>query len=764
MVKLRSRLIRSPFSGSGAGESSTVEGNSNPLQQQEPRGRNDARRHQGRRLSARSDRPQPVPGADEGEIDDESRAPFEELEPSEEQRRGWSRSRSRSRSAVASPGKRKPESRGITASIRRAKTAMLRMASSPVNHPSRNVGGEAGEEGTGGTVGATARDQRQPMEVDDAGEATRRALSFQRSPSHEENVPPLALLSPNCGTLYAHAAGASFGRAAMEVDGEGISASSSKPAARPLAAKNALEWMREDAPPELLPKLLSFCGSRQVNALSRTCRAWNEAVRDEGVWRVMCEDTRKWSDGDAVPKSWARHYRLNPVVPIDYDTVEAALDAVSSGPQISTLENGVRHQHREQREACRILLHPGPYFLRRPLVANAVGGAALTIEAVAGMSDPEHGMTWRRNYHKATATPAVGSSSTPRSRTASEESAASSITLPGDYEGARNNRRPSSPTLRQIFGSCGPRSLSSALDVSRRSGRSSLGGSGHPNPPNADEEDDDLDASSQAANRRAFHQSCFRGRPTPLLCLESRRPNEPVIRIRQGAATLRGLHFVHCCEGTDIWNGNAAVQVQRAFGRDGRPLRVSPNYVAPVATLEDCHVTSLSGRGLVVIDGATADVTDCNFHGSAATGVYVGGGGSAATLAQTDVVDNGTGNARAAPGDGVARGHSGVYVEQGLAALVDCNVSGNTLTGISAVSTEQARLRLEGTDVRGNRSDQVELPPVASGRCVAKNNDVGRTGRGKPRSRRLAAMYEGLETPRGRRSAIEPGTPQSPLE
>ena len=54
----------------------------------------------------------------------------------------------------------------------------------------------------------------------------------------------------------------------------------------------------------------------------------------------------QWSDGDAVPKSWARHYRLNPVVPIDYDTVESALDAVSSGPQMSTLENGVRHQYR----------------------------------------------------------------------------------------------------------------------------------------------------------------------------------------------------------------------------------------------------------------------------------------------------------------------------------------------------------------------------------------------------------------------------------
>jgi len=263
--------------------------------------------------------------------------------------------------------------------------------------------------------------------------------------------------------------------------------------------------------------------------------------------------------------------------------------------------------------------------------------------------------------------------------------------------------------------------------------------------------------------RAKFHRSCFSGpgRPTPLLCLESRRENEPVVRVRQGRVTLRGLKIVHYCEGTDIWNGNAAVQVQRAFGRNGRPLRVDPPSVPPTANMEDCDVASLSGRGVVVIDGAAARIIDCNVHDSAATGVYIGGPGSAASMERTDVVDNGTGNARNVRG-GVARGHSGVYVEQGLATLRDCNVSGNTLTGISAVSTAQARLHIEGSDVRANRSDQMELPPADSGRSVNRNNVISSGGKGRPRSERLREMMmAALDSPRGARS--DPSTPQSPL-
>lgn len=458
----------------------------------------------------------------------------------------------------------------------------------------------------------------------------------------------------------------------------------------------------------------------------------------------------QWSDGEEVPSSWSQFYKQNPCVPIDYDTVEAAFDSISTGPRRDTVENNVLHQYREQRKTCRILLHPGPYFLRKPLVANVLGNAELTIESIGNLKDAQHGMTWRQNYHKGTSN---------GSETSMEEESSSSSSkplLPGDYAGTRTARRPSSPTLRQIFG-CGRRS-SSASAASAVEGEPSSSGSEH----------DATSDTSQSANRADFHQSCFQGppgRPTALLCLETGRENEPVIRIRQGTLNIRGLKFVHYCEGTDIWNGNAAIQVQRAFGRNGRPLRVEPpSYVVPTANIVDCDIVSLSGRGLVVIDGAVSSIHDCNFHDSAATGVYVGGAGSVATLTRTDVVDNGTGNSRN-PRRGVARGHSGVYVEQGLAKVDDCNISGNTLTGISAISTEQARLHIQESDIRSNRTDQMELPSAESGRSVNRNNIIARTGPGRPRSRRLRESQEvATTTPRGRTGQIEPPTPQSPLE
>jgi len=608
-------------------------------------------------------------------------------------------------------------------------------------------------------------------------------VEFQRTPSQEENVPPMALLSPNCGTYYAHAAGADYKNRDFEEDSvdmdvdcaassavvaatsaltattttivPGVVMSVAAAAAAP-RVKNVLEWMKEDAPPELLPKLLSFCGSRKMNALSKVNKAWNDVMKDEAIWQVVCEDTHKWSNGDEIPSSWSQFYKQNPVVPIDYDTVDAAFDAVSSGPLTESIENNVMHAFREQRTSCRILLHPGPYFLRRPLVANVAGSAEVTIESIigseggCGMNDPEHGMIWQQNYHKqqplASATSMEdcsdrgGGDTTPRQIAIVDE------------------LRPSTPTLRQIFGSCGGRLSSSSaafagLDISSRSNVGIVGCSS-----------DYEDASERSkAYRAAFRRQCFRGpRPTALVCLETRRQNEPAVRVRRGTLNLRGIKFLHYCEGTDIWNGNAAVQVQPAFGRNGRPVRPAPPMVAPTANVVDCDITSLSGRGLVNIEGGISHVSDCNIHDSAATGLYVGGAGSIATIERTDVVDNGVGNIRN-PRRGVARGHSGVYVEQGLAKISDCNISRNTLTGVSAISTEQARLHIEGSDVRANRSDQMELPSEDSGRGVNRNNRISSNGQGRPRSRHLMDSVA-VQEAAGRRSIMLPSTPQSPRE
>lgn len=600
------------------------------------------------------------------------------------------------------------------------------------------------------------------------------AAALQRTPSQEENVPPLALLSPNVGvSYYAHAAAAAADNGECKAPEAADDSAMDVDTTSAAPTKNVLEWMRDDAPPELLPKLLSFCGSRKMNALSRVNKAWNGVMKDESVWRVVCEDTHKvcfaclsptpllhpgpcdltlsllpslhsitllqWKDGDEIPTSWAHLYKSSPCVPIDYDTIDAAFESISSGNRIRTRENHVVHTYREQRQSARILLHPGPYFLPRPIVANVVGTAEVAIELIQGVIDPQHGMTWRQNYHK------------PSSSSSSEEEMETSETdrellLPGAYFNA-STPRPSSPTLRQMFG-CGRRSSSSAAAAEAFA--------------NSESSEHSNNEDCQSEHRAEFHRSCFDGpRPTALLCLESRNESEPIIRVRQGIVNLRGLKFVHYCEGTDIWNGNAAVQVQRAFGRNGRPLRVEPPSIIPTANLSDCDIMSLSGRGIVIIDGSTSHIHNCNVHTSAATGVYVGGAGSKALLTQTDVVDNGTGNTRnTSRNRGVARGHSGVYVEQGLAKMHDCNISGNTLTGISAVSTVQARLHIEESDIRANRSDQMELPSPESGRSVNRNNTIAQDGPGRPRSQHLRETVV-VETPRQR---SEPPTPQSPVE
>lgn len=59
-------------------------------------------------------------------------------------------------------------------------------------------------------------------------------------------------------------------------------------------ANPVLSWMQQDAPPDVLPKILSFCGSRQVNAISRVNKTWNSLItKNELVWRTLCEDTHK---------------------------------------------------------------------------------------------------------------------------------------------------------------------------------------------------------------------------------------------------------------------------------------------------------------------------------------------------------------------------------------------------------------------------------------------------------------------------------------
>ena len=226
--------------------------------------------------------------------------------------------------------------------------------------------------------------------------------------------------------------------------------------------------------------------------------------------------------------------------------------------------------------------------------------------------------------------------------------------------------------------------------------------------------------------------------PTPsraMIILKTRSHNEPVFRIRQGKLVLKNLDLVHSCNGTDIWNGNAAVQVQPLFEATDNPLDSVPSSLRPTAILHKVGITSFSGRGVVNIDGGSMSLIQCNIHHCAATGIYIGGKGSLALLEETDIVKNGNGNILNRRG--ISRGHSGLYLEQGTTLVKNCNISENALTGISAISTDNATILVENSDLIANATVQLEMPPtdsISGGRSMSRNNTLASEGSSRSRS------------------------------
>lgn len=216
-----------------------------------------------------------------------------------------------------------------------------------------------------------------------------------------------------------------------------------------------------------------------------------------------------------------------------------------------------------------------------------------------------------------------------------------------------------------------------------------------------------------------------------ILVLTTRRHNEPLLRVRQGCLTIRNVDLRHGSFGNDIWNGNSAIQIQPTLGPSDDPI----DLPVPMVTLDRVDVTSSSGRGVVNIDGGYVKISRSYIHDCAATGIYVGGSGSRATIEQSDVIYNGKGNTRNRRG--IAAGHSGIYLEQGRASILDCNISRNTLTGISAISASNALLSLQESDLVSNGTFQLEMPDVgttAYRNSVTLNNNLASSGRGRSRS------------------------------
>jgi hypothetical protein len=215
------------------------------------------------------------------------------------------------------------------------------------------------------------------------------------------------------------------------------------------------------------------------------------------------------------------------------------------------------------------------------------------------------------------------------------------------------------------------------------------------------------------------------------LILQTRKHNEPLFRVQQGNLKLANLQLLHNCHGMDIWNGNAAIQIQPPKNLPN--ITTTTTLVRPCVCMTSLEVISHSGRGIVNIDGGFALIRNSYVHDCAATGIYVGGPGTQAVMERTDVLHNGNG-ARNRRG-GIGRGHSGVYLEQGKAIIRDCNISRNSLTGISAVSLHNTFLNLEQSDLVANGTAQLEMPHGAPmSMDLQRNNRLAAIGLLRSRS------------------------------
>lgn len=334
---------------------------------------------------------------------------------------------------------------------------------------------------------------------------------------------------------------------------------------------------------------------------------------------------------------------------------------------LATIETPNANRVMEQTSSIRVLLRPGEHLLSEAIVIQATEGVTVTIE------------TMRGNF----------SSSSSHSL---EERTIASL-----------ERESRSPTRRLARRAANLRTRMNCRSASR--------------------DIDVLDAELE----HPVLPSC--SRPTSecaSLVLQTRKHNEPLLRIKQGTIKLKNLDILHNSHGIDIWNGNAAIQIQPPPNQD--------EYVRPCMYMDSTQVLSHSGRGIVNIDGGYSEIVNCHVHNCAATGIYVGGRGTQAHIERTDVLHNGSGTRNRR---GVGRGHSGVYLEQGKATIRDCNISRNSLTGISAVSRQNTVLQMESSDLVANGAAQLEMPrgaPLHESMDLERNNRLAAIGLLRSRS------------------------------
>jgi len=450
---------------------------------------------------------------------------------------------------------------------------------------------------------------------------------------------------------------------------------------------NCLYWLQYACPSDVIPKILSHLEPQTLQNLSCTNKFWNDSISSEPVWKTICEDTHKWTKDDFLPTcSWKDYYKQNPCVPVDYPTIHAALAATATYDEIELERHGIN----VHTKSLRILLRPQKYILKEPIMVRAAQNVSVTIQTLPTL-------------------PSTTSTNGSRFTSKHPESATS-----GDANSSLSPRRRKAARVRNIL-NC--RSASAVDPENTRR--------------------DDLVMTNHSAS--FLEPLARRPQPQARLVLKTRKHNQPIVAVRQGNLRLLNVALDHYSSGLDIWNGNSALQIQPPLDSQNgdRPLRVFPR---PSVYCESVDIMSQSGRGICNIDGGYAQVCKSYIHDCAATGIYIGGSGTRALLDQVDVMENGFGNTLSRRG--IARGHSGVYLEQGTAKITDSNISKNALTGVSSISPDNAFLFLLNSDLVLNATVPFEMPPShtnSARRSSLHNNHMATDGKYRVRSGLVAA-------------------------
>ena len=59
------------------------------------------------------------------------------------------------------------------------------------------------------------------------------------------------------------------------------------------ANETLMQFLQEDCPEQVLPKILACCGPQQIAALNQTNKHWHSIIRKEATWKVLCEELYK---------------------------------------------------------------------------------------------------------------------------------------------------------------------------------------------------------------------------------------------------------------------------------------------------------------------------------------------------------------------------------------------------------------------------------------------------------------------------------------